>query len=731
MPGGKRPHDAQAEEVAASGGGGGGGSGGAPASVAPQFATEKPAKSAKSLAESSPTGTPSAADASRVNTVQKTPPAASVAAVAAADAAASAADTSAEPDSEWRTEGSAYVGRGILRTVCDDDGQLGEGWGKVVGWLSADESDFTNEKGEPAGLWHVVFDDAALGEEDLEEHEVKAAVIAWELAKRKAPRCGKKGKGSGSSKKRKSASLGPDGTEVAAAGEPRVYFVEEADDDISLPQLAQQLHVDAEEIVKLNCERYKGLKNTPSCRLKPHTVLVLPPLAAPESASALSRPAAKAKTDASASSKALSPSTGSLALETPVVRKGTLTVSTDQSVGTGAAADGASKPAAAAPKPTSIDPKTALLLLQNERSAAIPHAGPSASHSESLAAKSKVQDGSDGVGRKSSGTDWLMAMRPNLVFPPFPGVTEDMGVISREYISHFYCPFVKKQGITYAATGFEAVAPVTAEVEDNWAECDNCQKWRRLPGSFVVADGAAFTCSEANRSCDDPEDAWDDEEELEIENEKGAVLTSALENLDVEGLEVSSLGRIELTKGYWGEKNIFPVGYRARRTYWGTSAETTVGGAPEVGEKSQRKIQYECVIEKGENGPLFSVTPVGPDGELVSALRKEADTAAKAWTSFVVREAGAHGVASTSGDGMSKPEDACPVSRSDGVKKESNESTSQARDNSSVEELAVTESLVEEGADDEAMRSDHADDRGEVAQREGGATGHWERDQEV
>jgi hypothetical protein len=48
-----------------------------------------------------------------------------------------------------------------------------------------------------------------------------------------------------------------------------------------------------------------------------------------------------------------------------------------------------------------------------------------------------------------------------------------------------------------------------------------------------------------------------------------------------------------------------------------------------------------------------------------------------------------------------------------------------------VEELAVTESLVEEGADDEAMRSDHADDRGEVAQREGGATGHWERDQEV
>ena len=67
-----------------------------------------------------------------------------------------------------------------------------------------------------------------------------------------------------------------------------------------------------------------------------------------------------------------------------------------------------------------------------------------------------------------------------------------MGAISREYVSHFYCPFVKKQGITYAATGYEAIAPVTAEVEDHWAECDACQKWRRLPGTQFITSVLAF-----------------------------------------------------------------------------------------------------------------------------------------------------------------------------------------------------------------------------------------------
>jgi hypothetical protein len=41
-----------------------------------------------------------------------------------------------------------------------------------------------------------------------------------------------------------------------------------------------------------------------------------------------------------------------------------------------------------------------------------------------------------------------------------------------------------------------------------------------------------------------------------------------VQNLDIEGLEVLNLGRIELSKGFWNEKVIFPVGYRARRTCW-------------------------------------------------------------------------------------------------------------------------------------------------------------------
>jgi hypothetical protein len=49
------------------------------------------------------------------------------------------------------------------------------------------------------------------------------------------------------------------------------------------------------------------------------------------------------------------------------------------------------------------------------------------------------------------------------------------------------------------------LACILIQVEDNWAECDICQKWRRLPGSFVVADGAPFQCSDAGRTCQDAE----------------------------------------------------------------------------------------------------------------------------------------------------------------------------------------------------------------------------------
>ena len=148
-------------------------------------------------------------------------------------------------------------------SIQGEDGEVGDGWGRVVGWLSAAESDFADAQGRAAALWHVRFDDVALGEEDLEEQEVKAAFIAWELATR--------------------APCPPPAGGVAPAfglaghDEPRVWLVEERDDDVSLPLLARALGVEAEALVALNAHRYKGLRNAGSCRLKALTVLAPPP----------------------------------------------------------------------------------------------------------------------------------------------------------------------------------------------------------------------------------------------------------------------------------------------------------------------------------------------------------------------------------------------------------------------------------------------------------------------
>ena len=50
--------------------------------------------------------------------------------------------------------------------------------GKVTGWLSAAESDFLDDKGQPAALFHVQYTAGTLvgDEEDLELHEVKASI---------------------------------------------------------------------------------------------------------------------------------------------------------------------------------------------------------------------------------------------------------------------------------------------------------------------------------------------------------------------------------------------------------------------------------------------------------------------------------------------------------------------------------------------------------------------------
>jgi hypothetical protein len=72
---------------------------------------------------------------------------------------------------EWRGEGHEWIGKRLRRPV---QGRPGRATifvnATVVGWLSAEESDFIDELNVPAPLWHVVWDDGE--EEDLEEAEV-------------------------------------------------------------------------------------------------------------------------------------------------------------------------------------------------------------------------------------------------------------------------------------------------------------------------------------------------------------------------------------------------------------------------------------------------------------------------------------------------------------------------------------------------------------------------------
>uniref|UniRef100_A0A061QW72 CW-type domain-containing protein n=1 Tax=Tetraselmis sp. GSL018 TaxID=582737 RepID=A0A061QW72_9CHLO len=56
----------------------------------------------------------------------------------------------------------------------------------------------------------------------------------------------------------------------------------------------------------------------------------------------------------------------------------------------------------------------------------------------------------------------------------------------------------------------------TAEVEDIWAQCELCNKWRRLPPGSVVQEDEPWFCSmnmdrQRNR-CEVPEEAYSDDE---------------------------------------------------------------------------------------------------------------------------------------------------------------------------------------------------------------------------
>jgi hypothetical protein len=90
------------------------------------------------------------------------------------------------PSPDWLAEGSDKVGQRVRRAILAEDGETVISYvdGTVVGWLPSHLSDFSSEfTQEPAPLWHIKYDSAELGEEDLEEMEVEDAAKAFELDK--------------------------------------------------------------------------------------------------------------------------------------------------------------------------------------------------------------------------------------------------------------------------------------------------------------------------------------------------------------------------------------------------------------------------------------------------------------------------------------------------------------------------------------------------------------------
>jgi hypothetical protein len=89
-----------------------------------------------------------------------------------------------DDDEEWHTSGHEYIGQRVQVAIQDArcGGELTE-TGRVFGWLPAEEADFKSEEtGQPAALWRVKFDDRNVTSQDLEEHEVRAAMRAFARA---------------------------------------------------------------------------------------------------------------------------------------------------------------------------------------------------------------------------------------------------------------------------------------------------------------------------------------------------------------------------------------------------------------------------------------------------------------------------------------------------------------------------------------------------------------------
>ena len=48
----------------------------------------------------------------------------------------------------------------------------------------------------------------------------------------------------------------------------------------------------------------------------------------------------------------------------------------------------------------------------------------------------------------------------------------------------------------------------------DWLACDACGKWRRVDGKVGKSEPQTFFCSDCGKTCDDPEDAMGDDEQV-------------------------------------------------------------------------------------------------------------------------------------------------------------------------------------------------------------------------
>ena len=114
------------------------------------------------------------------------------AAAAAAPTPSGAAPTPSGGDDEWLTQGHSFIGQRVRRSILDERKTVSADVdGTVIGWLPADMSNYfkDDDPNQPAALWRVQYDDAAIGQEDLEHSEVlDASAMFRASAEKGAPR---------------------------------------------------------------------------------------------------------------------------------------------------------------------------------------------------------------------------------------------------------------------------------------------------------------------------------------------------------------------------------------------------------------------------------------------------------------------------------------------------------------------------------------------------------------